>query len=127
MSADPAEPPPRSGKQYLPVALGLGALVAAGVALAILLLPADDAPDTSEPTYSATVEEVFVASCVADGGEPVRPICECFFDGIVEAIPYERYQEVNERLLASPPATGEPLPLPDDFDAVLADCRRPSE
>ena len=67
---------------------------------------------------------MIVASCIADGGEPVRHVCECFYDGIVETVPYDRYQQVNELLLASPPASGEPISLPDDFEAILTDCRR---
>jgi hypothetical protein len=112
-------------RSRLPIVLGGLALVAAAVAVGALLMGgADEEDEPASPTYSAAVEAVFIEACTADGGEPVRPVCECFYDGIVETIPFDRYEEVNRLLLASPPSDGEPLPIPDDFEAILAECRQ---
>jgi hypothetical protein len=109
-------------RRRLPVVLGGLALVAVVVAV-VAFVSGDDEEPPPEATYDEDVERAFVESCSADGGDDVEPVCECFYEGIASSIPYARYAEVNDELLASPPPSGEPVELPDDFDEILRECR----
>lgn len=121
---DEAGTDPRARRRVSPVALIAGGLtVVVAVVLVVVLLAGDDEDEAAAPTYTDSTEEAFLVACTADGGDPVRPVCQCLYDGLVETIPYERYDEVNDLLLAAPPAPGDPLALPDDFEEILAGCR----
>ena len=118
-TAESTDPPrKRSGMRR---ALTVAAVVAAAVVLfgALFALRRAGGPD-----YDETVRENFLTVCVADGGEPVRPVCECVWEVMEAEIPFERFMEVD-RLLAEQVASvpdGTPLDIPDDIGVIVRDC-----
>jgi hypothetical protein len=104
------------------------ALVGATVALAIvvaafiaaLLVRRSQRPEG----YSDAVYATFMDACSRDGGEPVRPVCQCIWDRSVTEIPYARFKEINAELLAqeAEQGSGVPLHVPDDFGAIVRAC-----
>jgi hypothetical protein len=94
-------------------------LIAGGIG--VVLAQMDD--DEAAPTYTAATERAFLDACTAEGGDDVATSCACLYDAIVADIPYERYREVSDELLEARPVDG-PLPLPDDFEALVRTCRR---
>lgn len=102
-------------------------LLLAGVAVAVVLAAAIGVVVASsggdEGGYSSATEENFLAACTADGGEPVEPVCACMYDEIVENVPYDRFEAVNDALVAAREADPDaPVRLPRDFDEIRADC-----
>jgi hypothetical protein len=79
--------------------------------------------DSGEETYSPEVQAAFMDACSADGGPPAAPVCACFYESVATEISYQRFDIVNRQLLESPPATGEPVELPADFETLLEECR----
>ncbi len=78
-----------------------------------------------EPTYDEGTRQRFVEVCMADGGEPVRPACECLYTAITEQVSYDRFAEVHEQLVATLDA-GDKIVLPDDIAALIPDCQIPA-
>lgn len=74
--------------------------------------------------YSDTVYATFMEACSRDGGEPVRPVCQCIWDRAVTEIPYGRFEQINAELVAqeAEQGTGVPLHVPDDFGAIVRAC-----
>lgn len=97
-------------------AVVLVALLIAAV-VAVLFWPSDASGYTDE------VETNFMAACTADGGDDVEPVCVCLYAEIVETVPYDRFEEVNDSLeteQASDPSS--PVRLPADFDEIRQAC-----
>ncbi len=73
---------------------------------------------TSKPTdYNAEVERNFVDTCVAQGGDGLRPVCRCAYRRFEREIPYDRFARIDQRLADDPNAS-----LPDDLVAIYTDC-----
>jgi hypothetical protein len=102
------------------VLIVLGAL---GLASAAALVLSQASDEEADPTYTDATRRAFLDACTADGGDDVAESCGCLYDAIAAEIPYERYREVSDQLLASPPVDG-PLALPEDFQALVRGCRR---
>jgi hypothetical protein len=96
------------------LAIGLLVLV---VAIALVARPDD-------PTYDDASRERFLSACTADAGEPARSTCECLYDRIVATVPFDRFELISEDLEreAQGLPAEEPLPLPDDVQAMLDEC-----
>lgn len=77
------------------------------------------------PTYDDASRERFVTACVADGGDEVRPACECLYAAVTEQIPYDRFVEVDEQLTAAQQA-GEEIVLPEDIASLVPACQIPA-
>lgn len=77
-----------------------------------------------EPTYDDATRQRFLDACTAEGGEPVRNECECWYDAIVAEVPFDRFEEVDDQLTAEQAGRqpGTPLQLPADFQALLDPC-----
>jgi hypothetical protein len=100
------------------VLAGVGLLIVAAVVVGAVLLTADGGGG-----YDDEVEETFLAACTAQGGDDVAPVCECLYAGIVDSIPYDRFEEVNDSFeaeLADDPEAE--LRLPSDIDEIRVDC-----
>lgn len=93
-------------------------LVVVVVAAVLRLVLSGGAADRS---YSPESHDRFIASCSAEGGEPVRSACECLYEGIEDEVPYERFEQVDEELRSSD-ADGSPVTLPGDLDAIRVGC-----
>lgn len=104
---------PRRSRRRLPwlVAAGVGALVIVGVVVAVLAT-------RDQGGYDDQTRDDFLAACTADGGDPVRPTCECIYDEMVATVPYDRFEEVDEQLTQQ---SGD-LTLPDDVSAIVDGC-----
>lgn len=104
-------------RRFIPITVGIVAfLIAAGAA--VLLFSGDDG------SYSPETREAFLAACSADGGDDVESVCVCWYDSITQSIPYDRYDEVNDQFLQElEEDPGSVIAVPDDFEALLADCR----
>lgn len=101
------------------VIVGTGVVVALLVAglVAVLAWPTDASGYTDE------VEANFMAACTADGGDDVEPVCGCLYDEIVDTIPYDRFEEVNDALETERAADADAsIQLPADFDEIRATC-----
>lgn len=97
------------------VALAVVAVVAVVV---VLVVPSD-------PTYDDSTRQRFLDACIADGGDAVRPACECLYSSISETIPFDRFAEIDEDLTRAR-EVGEPIVLPDDVAELLPACRIPA-
>ncbi len=77
-----------------------------------------------EDGYTPEVHETFMTACTRDGGEPVRPVCQCIWDRAVSDVPYERFKQVNAELVAqeAEQGAGVPLHIPDDFGVIVQGC-----
>lgn len=106
-----------ANKKVVAIAAGvLVFLVAAGAA--VVAFSGDD------PSYSPDTREAFIAACTTDGGDDVESVCVCWYDSITQSIPYDRYAEVNDQFLQQlEDDPGSMIAIPDDFEALLADCR----
>ncbi len=104
-------------KRLIPLLVG-GLLFVVTAGAAIALFGGDDA------SYTPESREAFLAACTADGGDDVESVCVCWYDSITQPMPYERYDEVSTEFLAQLEADPDSsLAKPDDFEALLADCR----
>jgi hypothetical protein len=114
---DTSDAPPRSKRRAVLIGVGLLVVVAA-IAAGAVLLTADDGGG-----YGDDVEDTFLAACTAQGGDDVAPVCECLYAGIVDTIPYDRFEEVDDSFeaeLADDPDAE--LRLPSDIDEIRVDC-----
>jgi hypothetical protein len=99
--------------------LGLaGVVVLAGAVVGgILFLRDDDDPPTE---YDAQIEDDFMATCTADadqlGFTRSGDFCRCAYDGIREAIAFDRFLEIDQALQRDPSA------VPDDVDRIRTRC-----
>jgi hypothetical protein len=112
-----AHGPDRGRSRALVVALALAAVVVIAVVAIVV------APDGGADEYNDEVEENFLAACTEDGGDDVAPVCACLYAQIVEKIPYDRFEEVNDALEAEQAADDEGgVRLPADFDRIRVGC-----
>ncbi len=65
--------------------------------------------------YDAEVEANFIETCTDQAG--ARDVCQCAYDGFEREIPFDRFQEVDDRLRDDPGAD-----LPDDFVQIYTEC-----
>ncbi|MCX7620454.1 MAG: hypothetical protein N2037_06370 [Acidimicrobiales bacterium] len=74
--------------------------------------------------YSPAVYASFMEACTRDGGEPVRPVCQCIWDRATQDVPYGRFEQINDELLAQEADRGRgvPLDVPDDFGVIVQEC-----
>lgn len=97
------------------VGLGAAALVLVAVVAVIRPRPQDD--------YDETIRDRFVAACTADGGDGVRPTCECLYDRLQGEVPFDRFELIDQTLALQVDSTPDvPLTLPDDVQAMLDGC-----
>lgn len=109
------------GKRIALIAIGVFALIAIGIGVVI----ATSGGDSSE--YDEDTRANFIADCTADGGDPVQPACECWYDAIVEEVSYDRFAEVSDELVAIQAKGSEAEPaVPDDFLELLEPCKLPA-
>lgn len=108
---------PRSRRPWY-VWASLGALVVVvvvAVAAVVRPRPQDD--------YDDAVRDRFLAACTAQGGEPVRDTCVCLYDRMVESVPFDRFELLDEKLAQEVEASPDgPIELPDDIQAMLDGC-----
>jgi hypothetical protein len=100
--------------------LGLaGVVVLAGLVVGgiLFLRDSDDAPPTE---YDQQIEDDFMATCTADadqlGFTQSGEFCQCAYDGISEAIPFDRFLEIDAALQSDPSA------VPDEVDRIRTSC-----
>ncbi|MDZ7732338.1 MAG: hypothetical protein U5R31_03815 [Acidimicrobiia bacterium] len=126
----PADPDPWSGgAEGAPGgrsrrALVLGAVLGVAAVAAVVAVLGELGP-TAVPTTrtSASVSSRPAPEQPSAVGEDAEAVCACLYEGIVEEIPFDRYEAVNEALVAEREADPEgDVELPDDFDAIRADC-----
>jgi hypothetical protein len=100
--------------------LGLaGVVVLAGLVVGgILFLRDSDEPPPTD--YDQAIEDDFMATCTADadalGFTRSADFCGCAYDGIREAIPFDRFLEIDAALQADPSA------VPDQVDRIRTSC-----
>jgi hypothetical protein len=96
--------------------------LAVGVLVLVVIVALVARPD--DPTYDDASRERFLSACTADAGEPVQSTCECLYDRIVATVPFDRFELISEDLEreAQGLPADEPLPLPDDVQAMLDEC-----
>lgn len=111
----------RAGRRSQLLWIAGGALLLVGaLALAGLVITGRDDPDYTDDTRQA-----FMEACTADGGSDVSPTCTCLYESIVSEVAYERFEEVNDLLLAARAADPDAaVELPDDIEGLLEDCRK---
>ena len=83
----------------------------------VLVVVAAAGCGSSGPTdYDAQVEREFVESCVEEGGEDLRDVCECTYGKISEQIPFERFDDIDRQI------ADQEEGLPDDVIELITDC-----
>lgn len=102
--------------------VAVGGLAAVAIVVGIILVSTSSGPTA---TYDEATEQRFLASCTADGGDPVRPACQCLYSEIVASIPYERFVELSDQLLDAE-AAGEAFVLPPEIEALVPACQIPA-
>lgn len=112
-----AGPAPSHRRRTIVIVAALAALAVVVVAIAAAVRPRPQAD------YDDATRARFVDACMTNGGEPVRNICVCVYDRIVQTVPFDRFEVIDE-LLGSQlqAAPGQPLDLPDDVAAMLQEC-----
>ncbi len=126
--ASPADPVPAEAdrpstgrsRSRLWFALGGVLLLVGALAIAGLVVAGRD-----DGGYTEETQQAFMDACTAEGGSDVAPTCSCLYEAIEAEVAYERFEEVNDLLVAgrdADPDTG--VELPDDFEALLEDCRK---
>lgn len=113
------------GAARAPTSLLRWAIVGTVVAFAVAVGIGYAVSRSNTPTYDEASRQRFLEACTADGGDDVRPACECLYAAISERIPYERFDEVHEQLLEAR-EVGEEIVLPDDMAALLPACQIPA-
>jgi hypothetical protein len=117
-AGETASPTPRRRVPvWLPVASAAVVVIVIAV-VAVLVVSGDD------PGYDDAVRQRFLEACTDDGGEPVRSTCECVYEGVEREIPFDRFEEIDDELVAQAAerGAGEPLTLPDDVQAIVERC-----
>jgi hypothetical protein len=100
------------------------AVVAAVVVLAVVVGVVIASQGGDAAGYDEETRSNFIADCTADGGDPVRPACECWYSAIVQNIPYDRFEEVSTKLEAAQKKNPDAAPdVPDDFLTLLGPCK----
>jgi len=126
---------PQLSLRYALLVLGVFAIV---FGLFIVIRRPAPAPTV---TYDDQTRTLFLGSCAIDGSASTRSVCECAYEDIVAAIPYDRFRELDAAALArrgTAPTTGPPTiagpgttarasttttsPLPDDVRSIFATC-----
>jgi hypothetical protein len=75
--------------------------------------------DDSPGEYTDATREAFMAGCVEDDSDrDLREVCECTYERAVEELPFEEFEEAEQRL-----ASGE-TDVPDAFADLILDCIR---
>lgn len=110
------------GRVIAVAAVAVLAVAVVAIVMGVVLVSRDSGPTA---TYDAGTEQRFLDSCTADGGDPVRPACQCLYNEIVAAIPYARFEELSEQLVAASTA-GEPFVLPSEIQALVPACQIPA-
>jgi hypothetical protein len=99
----------------------VGALAVVAVVVAVFVAAAVRPRPQSE--YDDATRERFLDACMTNGGEPVRDTCTCVYDQIVQTVPFDRFEVMDELLGAQlQAAPGQPLDLPDDVATMLQQC-----
>ncbi len=113
----PDTPSRRKRPWYLWATAGV---VVVGVAIVVIVA----VRPRPQSTYDDAVRERFLGACTAQGGEPVRDTCECFYDEIEQNVPFDRFELLDESLAVQTQSTvpDQALQLPDDINAMLQDC-----
>jgi hypothetical protein len=83
--------------------------VAAGAALAAC------AGGDGDGGYGPDERPDFVEACSA-GTAATEEACECFYDRLVDEVPHERFERVDEQIRTDPSA------IPDDIAAMAVEC-----
>jgi hypothetical protein len=106
------------------------ALSALFVAAALALTGCSTVPSNTPEDYTATsegnpqpvTEQNFMDACVSAEGDDAgaEDRCGCIYDRIVEEVPFEDFQEFDDRLAA------DPTDVPDVYTELAADCARGS-
>ena len=86
------------------------------VAVSLLVATAGACSSGGPSEYGDNVQREFVASCVEQGGEDLRNVCECTYDKISEQIPFERFEEIDQQI------ADQEADLPDDVIELITDC-----
>ncbi len=86
------------------------------LAVSLLVAMAGACSSGGPSDYGVNVQREFVASCVEEGGEDLRDVCECTYDKISEQIPFERFEEIDQQI------ADQEADLPDDAIDLITDC-----
>jgi hypothetical protein len=82
------------------------------LALALLAACSDDGDDAER--YGSELRERFVADCTAQG--ETEPVCGCYYDALEATVPFERFQDLDERISEGSPD------VPDDIVDLAVAC-----
>lgn len=116
----PSTPPIRRPRRLLL------ALAVAAVGLLAACGQEGSAPDS----YGATTQDNFLEGCIdgltaddregeALSGDEAEQVCQCTYDGIVEEIPFEDFQEIYDE------QREEPQALDERIRAIADRCQQP--
>lgn len=118
MTGEPPTPP--RSRSRLWIILGGVLLVVGALAIVGLVISGGD-----DGGYDEDTRQAFMDACTADGGSGVAPTCTCLYESMVANVSYERFEEVNDLLLAEQATDPEAgVDLPDDLEGLLDDCRK---
>lgn len=99
------------------VAAAAVVVLVAAIAIAAAVRP------RPQSDYDDATRDRFLAACKTNGGEPVRDTCTCVYDKIVQTVPFDRFEVMDDLLGAQLQAgPGQPLDLPDDVATMLQEC-----
>ena len=109
MNRRPGRPAGAAGRRY-----GVGVRLLPAVLLVALAGCGSDAPSD----YSDETRANLLAACSDETDRPiVGDVCTCTYRSIRTRVPYDRLEEIDQRLRGDAGA-----PLPDEVVDALADC-----
>jgi actin-like ATPase involved in cell morphogenesis len=121
-------PPPRpaaSDSRLLWIALGAVAAVALVVIMAVAMSGDDGATAGGNGSggddaagYTAAVEQEFMDSCVARGGDAATEQCQCTYDELKANVAFERFVELDRQLADAQSGAD----LPQELTDAVAAC-----
>ena len=123
----PAPPPPpaASDSRLLWISLGVVAAVALVVVMAVAMSGDDGATAGGNGSggddaagYTAAVEQEFMDSCVARGGDAATEQCQCTYDELKANVAFERFVELDRQLADAQSGAD----LPQELTDAVAAC-----
>lgn len=116
---------PAGGRRRLLLTVG-AAVVVFAVAVAVTV----GLRRSTEPVgYTDADRATFLDACLAGGGEPMRGTCECTWEGLVAALPPDRYHQLDAAARSVPltsvvagSVVSLPPVVPPELEGIVTTC-----
>src|SRR5690606_31009396 len=89
-------------------------LLLAAAALAVLFTGCASVPSNTPDAYGEVTEDNYLSACEASGASSAD--CQCLYDAIVETVPFEDFEDFEDRVAE------DPTDVPGPYRDIVDDC-----